>query len=365
MIKEKNKVFTKDVSLALKGLAVIILLFHHSYRKEILFKKYTVDFSPFTQQSVMDFAVSLKICVPIFAFITGYGLYLSFENNKDDITKWMAKRYIKTFSGYWFVWVLCAIVFQCIDSRFWYTFFKDTEIHTGIMNVFLNFAGLSNLFQTPSLCRTWWYMSAVIVFILFIPFLYRMRNALIPVLIGTILLPRLIFARKIRLAFTGGTTVLVFLTPFILGAIFARYNLFDRWINIGRHVWSKLLKFAIEVILIILGYNMYLNLTRDLYWEYHYCFYPMLVILFLVEFVFSIKIVQKVFAFLGVYSMNIFLLHTFILSLYWSDFIYSFGHFVLNEIVLLGICLAVSIAVELVKKVTHYNALMNYLAKKI
>ena len=365
MAREKNGVFTKDVSLALKGLAVIMLLFHHSYGKEKLFEKYVIDFYPFEQQAVIDFASSLKICVSIFAFITGYGLYLSFEGNKDDTTKWMTKRYIRTFSGYWIIWILCAIIFQCIDNRYWYTFFKDTEIHTGMMNVFIDFVGLSNLFQTPSLCRTWWYMSAVIIFILFVPLLYRMKNTLIPVLIGTILLPRLLFARNIRYAFTGGTTVLVFLTPFIFGTIFARYNLFDKWINVGRHVWSKLLKFAIEITLIIFGYNMYINLIRDLYWEYHYCFYPMLVILFLVEFVFTFKPIRTVFAFFGTYSMNIFLIHTFILSLYWSDFIYSFGHFALNVLVLFGICLAVSILIEIVKKVTHYNILMNYLTRKI
>ena len=70
MAREKNGVFTKDVSLALKGLAVIMLLFHHSYGKEKLFEKYVIDFYPFEQQAVIDFASSLKICVSIFAFIT-------------------------------------------------------------------------------------------------------------------------------------------------------------------------------------------------------------------------------------------------------------------------------------------------------
>ena len=366
MVKEKNKVFSKEVSLALKGLAVIMLLFHHCYGKEKLYEKYVIDFYPFERQAVIDFAGCLKICVSIFAFITGYGLYLHYENNKEDPTKWMAKRYLKTFSGYWIIWILCAIVFQCIDNRYWYTFFKDTEIHTGMMNVFLDFTGLANLFQTPTLCKTWWYMSAAFVFILLIPCLYRFKTqGLIPILIGTICLPRVLFARNIRLAYTGGTTVLMFLTPFIFGAIFARYHVFERWTAIGQHFATKLLKLIIEIILIVLGYQMYINLIHDLYWEYHYGFYPMLILLFLVEFVFQVMPIRKLFAFIGIYSMNIFLVHTFIVTLYFGDFIYSFGNFALNVLVLLGITLGISIVIEFVKKVSGYNRLINHLCNRI
>lgn len=44
-----------------------------------------------------------------------------------------------------------------------------------------------------------------------------------------------------------------------------------------------------------------------------------------------------------------FLIHTFIRHYFWSDFIYSFGHFVVNVLVLLGISLAVSIVLEWLK----------------
>ena len=357
--EKRNEIFSKETSMALKGIAILMLLFHHCYQKEVLFKKYTVIFDPFAREAVILFSKNLKICVSIFAFITGYGLFLSYQNNKTDTGKWMAKRYIKTFSGYWFVWILCAILFQLYDGRFWYTFFKETDFFTGTMNAFLDFTGLANLFQTPTLCKTWWYMSAVIIFILATPVLFRMKNELVLILFAAICFPRALFVRNIRLAYPTGTSPLAFITPFIFGAIFARYGLFDKWIQVGKSIGTKFLKCLIELALIVFFYNMYTYLIHDKYWEFHYGFYPVLVILFLVEFVLQVKVVRKILYFFGYYSMNMYFIHSFYLSIYMPDFVYSFKNFLLIAAVLLVLSLATSILIELVKKLIRFDKLVD------
>lgn len=64
----------------------------------------------------------------------------------------------------------------------------------------------------------------------------------------------------------------------------------------------------------------------------------------------SYQPIQSVFAFLGRHSMNIFMIHTFICSYYFPDWIRSFGNPWGQFAVLLGCSLAVSCALEVAKK---------------
>lgn len=81
MIKElqyPTEILDKNSSLALKGIAITLMMIHHNFRNTSLFSSYNVSFYPFNDQSVVSFAYACKICVSMFAFISGYGLYLSY-----------------------------------------------------------------------------------------------------------------------------------------------------------------------------------------------------------------------------------------------------------------------------------------------
>lgn len=65
---------TKNDSLAIKGLAIILMLFHHLYCTANRFKGFEIDFTPFSQTFVVNISFMFKVCVSLFAFITGYGL---------------------------------------------------------------------------------------------------------------------------------------------------------------------------------------------------------------------------------------------------------------------------------------------------
>lgn len=122
MVK-KEAVLSKKDSLCLKGIAIIIMIFFHCFCSTKRIGNYTVDFFPFTQSFFIKFSGTFNICVSIFAFITGYGLYLSEKNkctNSKNTLKWMSNRYIKTFSGYWFVYIISFIV-----TFFYNSFPKD------------------------------------------------------------------------------------------------------------------------------------------------------------------------------------------------------------------------------------------------
>ena len=64
----------KEDSAALKGIAILMMVFHHCYRTEKKFAGYEILFTPFTAENVIHLALYMKICVCIFAFVSGYGL---------------------------------------------------------------------------------------------------------------------------------------------------------------------------------------------------------------------------------------------------------------------------------------------------
>lgn len=359
MDKQKN-VFGKSESLELKGIAIILMLFHHLFRLTELFNGYAVSFSPLREMNIVNMAYASKICVSIFAFISGYGLYCNYEGKTDTAQKWAYKRYIKTFSGYWFIWIIAFVVCQIINGRSFKIFFLD-GIYKGILYTVLNFFGLDNLFTTPSMNAIWWYMSAAIVFILLMPIIYKQKNNLLLILACAIVLPRALLGHDGAVIKTSGTSAFAFLVPYITGAIFARYGIFARCMAIGKNRQAvKTYKFILEIAGIIFFYRMYHNLDRKLFWEIHYGLFPIICILFLVEFILPIKWLSKPLTFLGKHSMNMYLVHALLLT-YTKDYLYSCKHFVLITLVFIGASVGISLIIEYAKRAIRYKNLISLL----
>ena len=80
----------KEDSAALKGLAVLLLIFHHCYRLADRIERYQVDLCGLTTEQLVAIAECCKICVAIFAFVSGYGLMYGYSakmknKEKDEI----------------------------------------------------------------------------------------------------------------------------------------------------------------------------------------------------------------------------------------------------------------------------------------
>ncbi len=347
------KNFSKEMSLELKGIAIVMMIFHHCFRITNIFSGYSVSFFPFSGSQIVNLAYASKICVSIFAFISGYGLYLSYDAKNGSAQKWAFTRYLKSFAGYWFIWFCSAVICQLIDGRTYKTFFKE-GFYQGVLYSIISFFGLDSIFKTPALNAIWWYMGAVIVFLLLTPLIYKCKNEMLLVLVAFIVLPRE-FLGVSGVVKASGTKAFSFLIPFLMGSIFARYRLFDKLAE-SNSIQVRVYRLICEVWMIIFLYKMYHHLDRGLYWEVHYAALPMVFILFLVEFILPIRVMQKPLLFLGKHSMNMYLVHAFLLS-YLKPIIFSNRHFIASTLILIVMSLAVSIIVETLKKLTRYNSL--------
>lgn len=348
--------YGRDEATALKGIAILLMLFHHLFLKDRL-ELYSISFVPFPTEFMTKLAAYFKICVSIYAFVSGYGLFLSYQKKKTSNLKWIAQRYLKTFSGFWTIVVLSWIVCQLIDGRVSLIYF-DKSPWAGIAYMVLEWFGLSNLFGTPSLCFTWWYMSAAFVFIVLTPIVARDKNSIAISCLVVMIAVRVIFAGDLSGYYNDYmkfTTPLPFIMPFLIGALFAKNDLIIKIVN-ARHRYLRLI---IEVSLIILFALLYLNLSSLTFYDIKMGIFALPVILFCIEYVIPRKGVHSILVFLGKHSMNIFLIHSFIRGMYLQDFTYSFPHFTIMFIVLLILSLLISLAVEGIEKLLRYNEFIN------
>lgn len=360
--------FTKYDSLAIKGIAILMMLMHHNFWKKELFEKYTIDFRPFTESFIVDLALSFKICVSLFVFITGYGLTLSLKRQQEAMgckeqSKWIINRLISVLSGYWFIAILAYTVCEILSKRTTEIFFNN-GILEGCAKLMINFMGLSNLFDISTYNGTWWYMSAAVVFVCLVPIFYKIakQHGYLSLIFLGVGLPRIL-----QIGYPGGTALLSFILPLILGMTFAEYDLLARLKEAKVYKQgdgiNKGIKFVLATIMLVSMFKLYIALPNEKFWDIKWGIIPVFVIYYCYEFIIDLPILRSVLIYLGRHSMNIFLVHTFIRYYYLSDLNYGFEHFLLINVFLLASSLVLSHAIEGLKSVLRYEKWMSRLTQ--
>ena len=343
--------FTTYDSMLVKGVAIILLMFHHCISMNQV-EKHTMNFFPFESYHwpvmVCD---SFKLCVGMFIFITGYGLYKSYskiEIRNKTVFNWTGTRLFKTLSGFWFVYILVFIVTYAVDQRPLAVYVTEpTKMEGSWLYAVIDFFGLANIAGTPTLIGTWWYMSAVVILIIFFPLLFGMgeKFSYFVTAFAMILLPRIL-----GIGFPGTKNVFSFVLAFILGMAFAKYDVFAKQDKFTLFKNHKLLSDIVLFFVYLFAFFMVVYVTdklgRKYLWELNYCIDPVIVILFANKYLKRIPVLNRALMYIGNHSLNIFLIHTFI------------------PFILLAISFALSVVVELLKKLIRYDKFVSKIIKK-
>lgn len=345
--------FTKDHTLILKGILILMLLFHHIFYPDML-DEYAVDTfikDPLMQLSLVTW---FKICVAGFCFITAYGMtrkFMSMPQRKiDNYAEVVAVRLVKLEMMVWFIYILAVFYKKFIMNLG--LDYGYNHVQSAIYMLF-DMLGLARYAGTPMINVTWWYLPLSILLIFSMPFIFYAYSKWRYLLIGPVcLLPTVIFM-KTDILYTE------LLPVAMLGTAFAYENWFEK-IKQWNRSWRKPVLF---IVLIFCGWFSF-EVNRYVYYYLSWLlifFLPILV----QEYISYVPVLSHFLKFIGTQATNIFLIHTFIYYYFYAETIYSLCNSWKIYIAVLLLSLLVSVIIECLKKLLCYNKLIDLVCKKV
>lgn len=364
--------FTKEHTMQMKGIAIIILLFHHCFLNAqrwatVPYEKlattkgwgyYPISFAPFSSHTIQYLASFSKICVAMFVFMTGYGMWVSYESQKKKTTmsNYIKKRMVTLMTGFLIIFVVTEIL-AIPTGRFIEVYGHDFR---SVVYMIIDALGLAKLLGTPLFCLTWWYMSLAIVLIMIFPFVHSiMEKYQWVVVVASIIVPR-------ACGFGQSTDLFRYLLAYTLGMYFAQHDLLARIKEkfMEQNVAGKLLFLIVSLIglavIIKCRQNAWIGWKYLDFWD---GFAAMYVIVISYIYILNGKWIVKGLGFLGKHSMNIFLIHSFYRDVFFHEFTYSFYYAWLDYIVLMAISLVTSIVLEWFKKLIRYEKFIEWVKR--
>ena len=332
-------VFNKESSKEVKGFAILMLLAYHLFESAELIHSTGVDYRPFPLEGFLTFSGFGNVCVSVFVFLTAYGittgLYRQEGISIKDAYRQASKRFLRLMLQFMALFISVNVLWGFIfDYHKLYGMNKQ-----GMLYFLTDAAGFSQLFDTPTMNMTWWYMKVAYILIFLIPVLYfAVRKIGYPMLLIAFFLPFVVSMDKdIRRYFF-----------FFVFGVCAAYG---KWPDkLFRLKIKPVLKWLLGIVLLLVCV-----LVRQNYVVYqtYVAYVDAPIALFLVYFVCqvlgSIPVLRKLLGFIGKHSMNIYLVHTFFYMSLWRDFIYSFRYAGLIFIALLVTTLLYSVVLEFIK----------------
>lgn len=366
--------FTKEHTMQMKGIAIIILLFHHCFLNAqrwatVPYEKlattkgwgyYPISFAPFSSHTIQYLASFSKICVAMFVFMTGYGMWVSYESQKKKTTmsNYIKKRMVTLMTGFLIIFVVTEIL-AIPTGRFIEVYGHDFR---SVVYMIIDALGLAKLLGTPLFCLTWWYMSLAIVLIMIFPFVHSiMEKYQWVVVVASIIVPR-------ACGFGQSTDLFRYLLAYTLGMYFAQHDLLARIKEkfMEQNVVGKLLSLIVSLIglavIIKCRQNAWIGWKYLDFWD---GFAAMYVIVLSYIYILNGKWIVKGLGFLGKHSMNIFLIHSFYRDVFFHEFTYSFYYAWLDYIVLMAISLVTSIVLEWFKKLIRYEKFIEWVKRLV
>ncbi|MDK2809175.1 MAG: hypothetical protein PWP24_1912, partial [Clostridiales bacterium] len=148
-------VFTKKDSQIAKGIAILLMVYHHLFAYKRLPQTY-VSVIPFISRTdLASIAAFGSICIAIFMLLTGYGLFYS-NQTQHSYKKWLFHHLMRFLFHVWLVFFLCNIP----NILFIHHSFHLAE---WIQNFF---------FLSTSYNQEWWYVRVYFEILLFSLFFF-------------------------------------------------------------------------------------------------------------------------------------------------------------------------------------------------
>lgn len=305
---------TKEQSKMIQGLAILMMLYHHLFSTpEIFGIEYFSLLNIGGINIEQKMAWFFKICVGIYAFVSGYGIYRSIEKTKNENMhsfwgllvaeyKIIFKKIVSFFLQYWLVFVIFVVI---VGFVFFKRPFEITEF-------LLNFFGLSSSYN-----GAWWYVLQYMKMLLVFPFvdafftLYKTKKATITQVIFygiAIVVAGYLYLFKIGIiAQLLNFFMFAFFLCFIMGYLISRYRIYE----LAYKLIPEKLLYALGILGMVLVIVARVKIVKDpASAGLDFIFVPVFVYGFCVLMVLLPR-VSRFFAFFGGLSTYMWLTHVF------------------------------------------------------
>lgn len=358
--------FEKKDTQATKGIAIIMLIMHHCFLAPERYEGKIVDFNPFSENTINYVALSMKICVGLFTFLSAYGITMTFKSRypnlqiePEGINAILRKRLVSLVGNFVFVFILVNFydIFIVRDDRYHFIYGHGP---ISLLRFVIDGLGLAEMFGFPTYLATFWYMSLAIIVIICMPLLILIYNT-----IGGVVLLFLSMIFSMLFPVTEATSY-AFLPHYLFcvscGIVCAKQNVLASVADMsvihvkGLDRGLKIVALCMLTLALVYFRQSTRHTTLLPFWD---GIIPILICALTKE-ISSIPAIGVPLRFLGKHSMNIFLIHNFIRIVWYYDFTYSFKKWWLIVLVLLGISVIVSILIEGMKTMIRYRDLLSY-----
>lgn len=369
-MKNNTVIFAKNDTKFVKGIAIILMLMHHLW--SFAERQPGVGFAltrPLTGMEIngmpvfQTFGYFGKLCVALFMFLAGYGLYKQYARGSLSLPK----KILKLYTGYWKIFVIfIPVAFLFFGHQEYLTAYSDAYETFNLNACILSFFGI----DVGAYNGEWWFVMAFaigcIVGYLYIRFTKKLNNFYIEMFLAFVInlfiytiVPMFItkepFYSMLQSIGYRMFVSQVGVTALFTGIIFAKYGMLDR-------LMQKLSRIN-TLGLILLGAGVLMSLFYLRVFN-GFEFYDFLTVPFFCAVFAALgrtnKVVYTVFEFLGKHSENMWLVHTF--------FCYRFSAFVRiifqtdNAVIALLILIALSLITSVL--LNAFYGFLKWLAKR-
>ncbi len=333
----ENK-FTVNITNSCKGIAMCFMIFHHLFYN-IADSNVTVYNAEFAQ----NIGVLSKVCVAIFLILSGYGLEQS-NRTEFNILNFYKKRLSKIYISYWFA-ITLSIIIGII-------FFKDkfSEIiqGNGWLKIAYSYTGIQFITGYQGFNGSWWYITLTIILYILFPLireLIKKYNLMFLLLSSLMLFPGLFNYNILNIKW-----IAFWFFPFILGVFLSYNNTLEDIIKISNDKKFNYINMILFLFLFAIISKERLRLGMSYEGYALDTVYALIVIIINYMYLSKISMVNDILVYIGKYSMDMFLIHGFITTIYTAPFIYSFKIPLVIFLVTLILSLIIAILMSKIKK---------------
>lgn len=216
--------FTKRQTNIIKGIAIVLLLIHHSW------SPLKTETMPVYGEAIRNMTSIGKLSVAVFSLLSGYGMYFSATGKKAEtmsVWKNILSHVLKIYTVFWLTAGILIGIVSASGGGLGTVYGKLPVYH-----LILELLGISYIAGTPMLANSWWYVTAALIYYCCFPFLLEgIRRLKRGSYLVWLILAVWLFLHP------GESSVLVYGFFFAMGMILAERNILNRLMKLTEHAW--------------------------------------------------------------------------------------------------------------------------------